>query len=74
MLFLFEYRNILNEKPKDFREGNYIFVPKMQILESNLPESDKLFIWNFVLKNNDRFFSIHLDCDENPYKCTIESV
>ena len=73
MLFLFEYKNIVNEKPKDFNEGNYVFVPEDIILNSNIPESDKLYIWNFVLKNNKRFFSIHLDCDESPYKCTIES-
>jgi 8-oxo-dGTP diphosphatase len=73
MLFLFEYKIVLNEKPKDFNEGKYIYIPKELILNSNIPESDKLYIWNFVLKNNNRFFSIHLDCDENPYKCTIES-
>jgi 8-oxo-dGTP diphosphatase len=73
MLFLFEYNTVIDEKPDDFNEGNYIFIPAEQILNSNIPESDKLFIWNFVLKNNKRFFSIHLDCDESPYKYTIES-
>jgi 8-oxo-dGTP diphosphatase len=73
MLFLFEYKNILNEQPSDFSEGNYVFVPKDEILNSNIPESDKLYIWNFVLKDNKRFFSIHLDCDVSPYKCTVES-
>lgn len=73
MLFLFEFKNIVNDKPKDFNEGNYVFVPEDMILNSNIPESDKLYIWNFVLKNNKRFFSIHIDCDESPYKCTIES-
>lgn len=73
MLFLFEYKITLNDKPSDFNEGNYTFVPQDKILSSNVPESDKLYIWNFVLKNNRRFFSIHLDCEETPYKCTIES-
>ena len=73
MLFLFEYKNTLNEIPSDFQEGKYVYVPEEQILSSNIPESDKLYIWNFVLRNNDRFFSIHLNCDKNPYKCRIES-
>jgi 8-oxo-dGTP diphosphatase len=73
MLFLFEYKDLLNEKPADFNEGNYVFVPRNEILNSSIPESDKLYIWNFVLRNNNRFFSIHLDCDVNPYKCTVES-
>lgn len=73
MLFLFEYKIILNEKPVDFNEGNYVFVPEKDILNSNIPESDKLYIWNFVLRNNNRFFSVHLDCNKSPYGCTIES-
>ena len=73
MLFLFEYKITLNDKPPDFNEGNYMFVPQDKIFSSNVPESDKLYIWNFVLKNNRKFFSIHLDCEETPYKCTIES-
>ena len=73
MLFLFKYKHTIIEKPDDFNEGKYFFIPEKQILKSNIPESDKLYIWNFVLRDNDRFFSIHLNCDENPYKCTIES-
>lgn len=73
MLFLFEYKITLNKKPDDFNEGKYVFIPRDEILNSNIPESDKLYIWNFVLSNTNRFFSIHLDCDESPYKCTIES-
>jgi len=73
MLFLFEYKITMNEKPKDFSEGKYIFIPEERILSSNIPESDKLYIWNFVLRNSGRFFSIHLDCGESPFKCTIES-
>ncbi len=73
MMFLFGYKGILNEQPSDFNEGKYVFVPKNKIYDSNVPDSDKLYIWNFVLKNNGRFFSIHLDCDESPYVCTVES-
>jgi len=73
MLFLFAYKINLNEKPEDFNEGKYVFIPEEKIFTSNIPESDKLYIWNFVLKNTDRFLSVHLNCDENPYGCTIES-
>jgi 8-oxo-dGTP diphosphatase len=73
MLFLFAYKNNLNIKPEDFNEGKFVFVPEDKILNSGIPESDKLYIWNFVLKNTDRFFSVHLNCDESPYDCTIES-
>lgn len=73
MLFLFEYNTTIDIKPPDFNEGKYIFVPKNEIHTSNVPESDKLYIWNFVLSNNGRFFSIHLDCDKSPFECTVES-
>jgi len=73
MLFLFKYKNLIEEKPKDFSEGKYHFIPQEKISKSNIPDSDKLFIWKFVLENKEKFFSIYIDCNQSPYKCNIES-
>lgn len=73
MMFLMEYNKSLEILPKNFYEGDFIFVPKSKIMESNIPETDKLFIWNFVLNGDDKFFSISIDCDEDPYRCIIET-
>ncbi|MCE1165606.1 MAG: NUDIX domain-containing protein [Bacteroidetes bacterium] len=73
MLFLFEYKHTMDALPPDFKEGRFRFVDEKEILESNIPETDKLYIWNFVLRNNGGFFSVYIDCNESPYKCTIEA-
>ena len=72
MMFLLEFNKPLNTVPKEFEEGIFEFVPKSDIMKSYIPESDKLYIWNFVLRNNDTFFSISIDCDKSPFRCSIE--
>lgn len=73
MMFLLEYKKPINSLPADFHEGMFEFVPESEIMNSRIPESDKLYIWNFVLGSNDTFFSISIDCDESPFRCSIES-
>lgn len=73
MMFLLEYNKPLDKLPADFAEGSFEFVPQSEIMKAPIPESDKLFIWNFVLGNNDTFFSISIDCDQSPFRCSIES-
>jgi 8-oxo-dGTP diphosphatase len=73
MLFLFEYKNILNELPPDFNEGRFSFVPENEILNSKIPETDKLYIWKFVLNKDNGFFSVSIDCDKTPYTSTKET-
>lgn len=73
MIFLMEYKNTFNLKPQEFYEGSFSFIPEKDILKSNIPETDKLFIWKFVLNSDDNFFSISIDCNENPFRCIIET-
>jgi 8-oxo-dGTP diphosphatase len=73
MLFLFEYKHSIDILPPAFSEGKFTFIDKKDILKSNIPETDKLYIWNFVLQDTGRFFSVYIDCESSPYKCTIES-
>ncbi len=73
MLFLFDYRHAIESLPPSFEEGKFTFINEKDILSSNIPETDKLYIWDFVLKNNGRFFSVHIDCDKSPFECTIEA-
>ncbi len=73
LMFLMEYKHPFNTTPDNFSEGDFVIVPESEIMNSNIPETDKLYIWNFVLKGDDNFFSISIDCNENPYRCTIET-
>jgi 8-oxo-dGTP pyrophosphatase MutT (NUDIX family) len=72
MMFLLEYNKPLDLIPKEFAEGSFEFVPQSEIMNACIPESDKLYIWNYVLKNNDTIFSISIDCDISPFSCSIE--
>jgi hypothetical protein len=72
MIFCFEYLNRINTLPEDSNEGKFKFVNPDEIKYANIPDSDKLFIWNFVLDNKTNLFSIYIDCESKPYKCIIE--
>ena len=73
MVFLFEYLKSFDELPPDIAEGKFMFIHPDNLSESNIPETDKLYIWNFVLNNNDRIFSIYIDCDTHPFSLKIEN-
>lgn len=72
MMFLLEYKKPLDSLPPDFSEGIFQFIPESEIMKARIPESDKLYIWNFVLRSNDTFFSISIDCNQSPFRCIIE--
>ncbi len=72
MLFLYEYDKPFEELPQECNEGGFRYVHPDFISCSPIPETDKLYIWNFVLKNTGRLFSIYIDCEKEPFECVIE--
>jgi len=72
MIFLFRYRKKLNFLPSDSNEGRFLFVPPEKINTSKIPDTDKLYIWNFVLKEKKGIFCIDIDCTKIPFLCQIE--
>jgi hypothetical protein len=74
MIFMMEYQRRLEKLPAHSIEGNFLFVPAVDIMESNIPETDKKYIWNFVLNKERNFYSVYIDCSISPYVCVIESV
>ena len=72
MIFCFEYLNKVDTLPTNSNEGNFIFVNPDEIKYAHIPDTDKLFIWNYVLDNKSNLFSIYIDCETEPYKCIIE--
>lgn len=73
MVFLMGYKNKFDSLPMDFTEGKFKFINENDIANSEIPESDKLFIWKFVLTSMQFPFSIFIDCNTNPYKCIDET-
>lgn len=72
MIFCYEYLDRINKLPENSVEGNFKFISPDKIKYANIPDTDKLFIWNFVLENKSNLFSIHIDCETHPFKCIIE--
>ena len=72
MIFMMEYQKKLESLPVHSIEGNFLFVPSVDILDSNIPETDKKYIWNFVLNKERSFYSVHIDCSVKPFVCTVE--
>ncbi len=72
MIFLFDYTKRLLQKPADSIEGKFVFIPPEEIKNAKIPETDKLYLWNFVLSDKRDFFCIKIDCTKNPYHCIIE--
>lgn len=72
MIFCFEYLKETVKLPENSNEGNFVFVSPEKIKYAHIPDTDKLFIWNFVLENKSNLFSIYIDCTSEPYKCIIE--
>lgn len=72
MIFCFEYLNSIGKLPENSNEGNFVFVSPEKIKYAHIPDTDKLFLWNFVLGNRKEPFSIYIDCTTEPFKCIIE--
>lgn len=72
MIFLFNYKKRLNSLPPDSNEGRFIFIPPENINTAKIPDTDKLYTWNLVLKDTKEFFCIDIDCTVNPFTCKIE--
>ena len=72
MIFCYKYRGLILSLPEKSTEGHFSFVKPEDIPMSKIPDTDKLYIWKFVLRNTDNFFSIYIDCSNNEIKCRVE--
>jgi len=68
MVFLFEFKKRINIVPPEFHEGKFHFVPEKEIMSSNIPETDKKYIWSSILQNKecDEVFFLNMDCTNYP--------
>lgn len=72
MIFLMTLSNPVDDLPVESIEGKFRFVDPAYLEKENIPETDKLFIWENVL-NNDGFFSLKIDCNKQPFSGVIET-
>ncbi|MDZ4713775.1 MAG: NUDIX domain-containing protein [bacterium] len=66
MMFLMLYKKILNKHPPDCNEGSFQFIHPDNFKNFNIPVTDKLFLWEYILRKNDEPFILTIDCSEYP--------
>ncbi|MEO8664255.1 MAG: NUDIX domain-containing protein [Ignavibacteria bacterium] len=66
MLFLMSYTKNLNQLPPECNEGAFKFIHPDNFKEHKLPVTDKLFLWEMILKNDPENFFLSLDCSDYP--------
>lgn len=73
LIFCYLYEKTTDILPSEMEEGSFRFVHPSKLFNCKLPETDKLYIWKFVLDNKVKFFSLHIDCtDIKNLICTVE--
>ncbi len=73
MIFLMEYTKLLNKIPPECNEGAFSFIHPENLDKHNIPITDKLFIWDKILNNEDIVFMDSLDCTDYPEIKKIKS-
>ena len=66
MIFLMEYKNLVNELPEKCNEGAFYFIHPDNFKNYDIPVTDKFFLWDKVIKNNTEPFFLTLDCSGYP--------
>lgn len=66
MLFLMEYKNLINELPEACNEGAFHFIHPDDFKNHNIPVTDRLFLWDSMFKNEREPFILALNCKNYP--------
>ncbi|MCY7361213.1 MAG: NUDIX domain-containing protein [Ignavibacteria bacterium] len=66
MIFLMEYKKILEELPSECNEGSFRFIHPDKFSENKIPVTDKLFFWEKILTYSGEVFIMSLDCSNYP--------
>ena len=66
MIFLMEYKILLNELPEKCNEGEFFFIHPDKFYEYDIPVTDREFMWEKILKSKGELFMMSLDCTNYP--------
>lgn len=72
-IFLMKYKKTIDTLPAPCNEGEFRFVHPDNFSQYEIPETDRLFIWDRVLNNGGENFFISLDCSNYPEIKEIKS-
>ena len=66
MIFLMEYGFPLFKLPEKCNEGEFFFIHPDKFFEYEIPVTDRLFMWEKILKSKGEIFMMNLDCSNYP--------
>lgn len=66
LIFLMEYGKLTDRIPEECEEGDFYFIRPDKFAEYEIPETDRLFIWDKYLKSDKEVFITGLDCTDYP--------
>lgn len=66
MLFLMEYEIPVDKLPEPCNEGSFHFIHADEFDKFNIPVTDKLYLWENILKTRNNLFMMTLDCKNYP--------
>ncbi len=74
-IFLFEVKIRLPHIPPPHPEGFFKVFPQHQLLELNIPETDRKIIYPLLFKHRGGFFSAHCKCQpDNVFDWTTQQI
>lgn len=62
LMFLFDCKRPLNSLPKDISEGSFAFHKEADLMNLDIPDTDRLAIWPIYFKHRTGFVSMRIDC------------
>jgi ADP-ribose pyrophosphatase YjhB (NUDIX family) len=66
MIFLMSYKHAFDTLPPPCNEGEFTFVSPDEIINMDIPETDRQFIWDILKTKSQEPFIITLDCTNYP--------
>ena len=66
MIFLMSYKHAYDILPAPCNEGDFTFVGPDEIMNMDIPETDRQFIWDILSTKSPEPFIITLDCTNYP--------
>jgi len=72
LMFLFEVVEAVECEPREIDEGSLEWIEQDQILNLDIPETDRHIIWPLFWRYQDTFFAAHITLEDGRLKWQLE--
>ncbi|CAN5606749.1 hypothetical protein BH10BAC5_BH10BAC5_22090 [soil metagenome] len=68
LMFFYELNFPVNDLPNEINEGKFRFVKENEIFDNLIPDTDRRYFWDMILKSTGKPFEVRLDCSSAPFE------